>query len=55
MMRTGSALFCCHVVGLSYWWATNEKWKLGDFGLLFTSGWHQHFRKIWQPYYIHRM
>jgi len=33
---------------LSHFWAANEEWKLGDFGLLFARGWRHDFKKMWQ-------
>ena len=39
---------------LSYFWAANEEWKLGDFGLLFARGWRHDFQKIWQPCVWHQ-
>jgi len=31
---------------LGYFWAANEKWKLGNFGLLFGRGQRDVFRKF---------
>ena len=39
---------------LSYYWATNDEWKLGDFWATFCQFWHHDFRKIWSTLFGYR-
>jgi len=50
-MTTADSVSFCRYVCFGLLLVTSEKWKLGDFGLLFMRDWHHDFRKIWQPFW----